>query len=446
MSDRPRWKRLLIIPPILIGVLAIFWAKSGREPPALTEQGEPTRTVRVIEAPAVDLVPVAEGFGTVEPGRVWSAVAQVKGRIVEVHPRLKNGEMIPEGELLLRIDPMDYELALAQARAELAELAVQEDNAAASLGIQERSLDLARQELVRNRSLAAKGTSSQSAADQAERTMLTNETAVQNLKNTLALIPTQRRLLEARISQAERDLSHTEIRAPFDLRVANVQVEAAQYVPTGQVLFEGDAMDRVEVVAQVAISAMRRMFLVLGQGGPPMVRVDRLPERLAEARPLIRLDLGGHVAEWEGSILRISDEIDPKTRTIGVVVGVDRPFEKVIPGYRPPLSKGMFVQVVLRGAPQPGRVVVPRSAVRDGRVLIADGDQRLRHRPVEVLYNQGPLAVIADGLVAGETVVTSDLVPAVDGMLLATEPDEVLAESLVRAATGEDGERAEARQ
>lgn len=437
MPDRSRWKRLLIIPPILIGVLAILWAKSGREPPAEAQHGEPTRTVRVIEAPAVDLVPVAEGFGTVQPGRVWSAVAQVKGRVVEIHPRLKNGEMIPAGELLAKIDPMDYELALAQAKAELAELAVQEKNAAASLEIEERSLALARAELERNRRLADKGTSSRSAADQAERTMLTAETAVQGLKNTLALIPTQRRLLEARIAQAERDLSHTEIRAPFDLRVANVKVEAAQYVPTGQVLFEGDGIDRAEVVAQVAISALRRLFLVPGEAGHAMVRVDRLPERLANARAVIRLDLGGQVAEWEGEILRISDQIDPKTRTIGVVVGVDRPFEKVIPGYRPPLAKGMFVQVVLRGEPQPGRLVVPRSAVRNGRLLIADGESRLREQEVQVLFNQGPLGVVAEGVSPGETVVVSDLVPVVDGMLLETEPDEDLAAELVRAAAGE---------
>jgi RND family efflux transporter MFP subunit len=440
MSDKPRWSKLLIVPPILVGVLVLLWAKSGREPPQPAEHHEPTRSVRIVEAPGLDLVPVAEGFGAVKPARVWTAVAQVQGRVVEIHPKLKNGELLPEGAPLLKIDPMDYELALAQTRAELAQLEVEAQNAAASLDIERRNLALARQELERNRSLADKGTSSRSAADQAERTMLGAETAVQNLMNTVALIPTRRHLLEAKIARAERDLSHTEIRAPFNLRVANVQVENAQYVPTGKLLFEGDAVDRVEVVAQVALSAMRRLFLDPTDAGRANVTIDKLPQRLAATRPLLRLDLGSLVAEWDARIVRISDQIDAETRTIGVVVAVDKPFEKVIPGYRPPLSKGMFVQVLLRGQPQPGRVVVPRVAVRNGQVLIADAEDRLRRRPVQVLFNQGPVAVISEGVTPGERVVVSDLVPAVDGMLLRIEVDEVLATQMLAAASGEIGE------
>jgi len=63
-------------------------------------------------------------------------------------------------------------------------------------------------------------------------------------------------------------------------------------------------------------------------------------------------------------------------------------------------------------------------------VLVAAADDRLRRRPVEVLFSQGDVSVIAAGLEAGERVVVSDLVPAVEGMLLQVQPDEALAESL----------------
>ena len=92
---------------------------------------------------------------------------------------------------------------------------------------------------------------------------------------------------------------------------------------------------------------------------------DRMRE-LVELDPLVRLDLGTTRAEWQAEFVRFSDNVDPQTRTMGVVVAVDRPFEKVRPGLRPPLSKGMFVQVLLRGRTQPERLVVPRAAVRDG--------------------------------------------------------------------------------
>lgn len=129
----PLWRKLLLVPPIVLGVLVLLWMAAGKEPPATAQRGEPTRTVRVIEALELDLIPTAEGYGPVRPARVWEAVAQVKGQVVKIHPRLRDGEILAVGTELLRIDPVDYELALA-------ELAVQEQNARASLAIETRNL------------------------------------------------------------------------------------------------------------------------------------------------------------------------------------------------------------------------------------------------------------------------------------------------------------------
>lgn len=435
-DSAPRRRRLLVLPPILLGILVLVWMNQGREPPAQAPPGEPTRTARVIAAPLVDVTPIAEGYGPVSPARVWTAVSQVAGRVVRIHPRLRDGEILAAGSELLQIDPVDYELALAEARAQLAELEVQEANARSSLAIEQRNLELARQDLERKRRLVEQGTTSQSTADEAERTMLASRTAVQNLQNTLALIPAQRSLLQAKAERVERDLEHTLIRAPFDLRIANLAVEADQFVSVGQSLFEGDAVDRVEIEAQVAMSALRRLFL-----GRPEIRIDmtslgqELP-RLVGLDPLVRLDLGNHVAEWQAEFVRFDDTVDPETRTLGVVVAVDRPFDKVKPGYRPPLSKGMFVQVVLRGKSDTPRLIVPRSALRDGAVYVADADDRLRRRPVEILYAQGRISVIAAGLEPGERVVVSDLVPAVEGMLLRPRTDEALSAALQHGGSG----------
>lgn len=74
----------------------------------------------------------------------------------------------------------------------------------------------------------------------------------------------------------------------------------------------------------------------------------------------------------------------------------------------------MFVQVVLRGRRHAQRLVVPRSALRGGVIHIADADDRLRRRPVEVLYSQHAISVVSTGIEPGERVVVSDLVPAVE--------------------------------
>ena len=423
-------RKLLILPPIAIGILALIVMAASKQPPVQTDRGEPKRTVRIIEVPLIDLSPMAEGFGSVQPARVWTAVSQVAGNITYIHPKLRNGEILTEATELVHIDPRDYEIALAQTTAELNELEVQEKNARASLQIEQRNLKLAKDELDRIRKLVKKGTASQSKADETERAMLSYSASVQNLKNSLALVPSQRSLLEARRSLAERDLERTIITAPFDMRVANLNIEADQYVPVGQNLFEGDAVDRVEVEAQVAMSSLRRLFI-----GRPSMRIDfeRLNEDFADLiaiDPVVRLDLGNHVAEWVAEFVRFSDTVDPETRTMGVVVAVDNPFDKVIPGYKPPLSKGMFVKVIMKTHRSAQRIVVPRSAVRGGSVFVVDEENRLRRRNVKVLFSQLDISVIEEGLEPGERIVVSDLIPAVDGMLLQVEIDEDLTRTL----------------
>ncbi len=204
----------------------------------------------------------------------------------------------------------------------------------------------------------------------------------------------------------------------------------------GQSLFEGDAVQRVEIEAQVAMSNLRRLFLGWEVQKLDFTRLNELLPDVVGLDPLVRLDLGNHVAQWQAEFVRFDDTVDPQTRTMGVVVAVDRPFEKVKPGYRPPLSKGMFVQVLLRGKSQAPRVVVPRSAVRGGVVLVADDENRLRRRSVEVLFSQGKVSVISRGLEAGERVVVSDLVPAVEGMLLQVQTDEALSAALAAEGGG----------
>lgn len=432
MSDvkGQRWRRWLIVPPVLLGAAVLVWMARSQEAPETAARDAQARTVRVFEASAIALRPKAVGYGPVVPARVWDAVAQVAGRVVSLHPQLHDGEILEAGTELVRIDPADYELALAETRAQLAELAVEQSNAETSLAIEERGLRLAEEELQRLRTLSERGTASQSDVDQAERTALNLRTAVQNLRNQLTLIPAQREVLQSKVERAELDLERTRINAPFDLRVANLAIEADQYVGIGQTLFEGDSVDRVEIQAQVPMASLRRLFVERGPVDLDPTRLTaELPRRLGLAAT-VRLDLGGHIAEWQAEFVRFDDAIDPQTRTMGVVVAVERPFEQAIPGQRPPLSKGMFVQVELRADSQRPMIVVPRSAVRDGMVFVVDADQRLERRPVEIAFAQDDVAAIDAGLEPGEQIVLSDLVPAVSGMRLRPERDAQAAERL----------------
>ena len=94
----------------------------------------------------------------------------------------------------------------------------------------------------------------------------------------------------------------------------------------------------------------------------------------------------------------------------------------------------MFVQVLLRGHTQPQRVVVPRSAVRGGKIYLLDENKRLRIHAVDILFNQGKLSVIKDSQLAGKQIVISDVVPVVEGMLLQPQKDSSAEKGLIDAA------------
>ena len=129
--------------------------------------------------------------------------------------------------------------------------------------------------------------------------------------------------------------------------------------------------------------------------------------------------------------------VDPHTRTMGVIVEVLKSYAQSRPGVRPPLVKGMYCEVQLRGLPQAGQLVIPRHALRgDNRVLVLDSDNRLRKRSVQVAWCQGELAIIRQGLAVGDVLVVSDVVPAIQGMRIKPIQDSELADRIAAQARG----------
>lgn len=441
-------KRLLFWIPVGLGALAVVYAVRSREVPTRVELEERTTAVRVVEAKSLQVVPRAVGHGSVKPGKVWEAVGEVSGTVVYRHPELQRGAILPAGTQLLRIDPTDYRHAVAEIEAniraadsQLALLDVRAVNAERSLAIEERNLALARKQFERTRELLRRGAVSQSDADREERAVLAGEQAVQNLRNSVRLLPAeraaqraQRDRLKSQLDTAKRNLERTAVVAPFTCRIAAVNVEVAQFAAKGQVLVEADSVDVAEVIAQVPMS---RVLALLGsRAGRALELGAVIPHLREELQAIVRLHSGGIAIEWPARFSRMSDTVDPRTRTVGVIVAVDRPYRQAREGRSPPLIKNMYVEVELRGPPRPGAVVIPRAALRGDRVYVAGPEDRLEFRMVEVGFTQDSFVVLRSGLEPGEHVVVSDLPFAVKGMRLRPEPDPVASASLVAEATG----------
>ena len=445
-----RGRKLLIWVPIALGVAAVLWAVNARQGPERIPPEERTTSVRAVPATVADAVPRALGYGNVKPGKVWEGVAEVSGSVIFRHPELQRGAILAAGTELLRIDPTDYRLAAAQieaniraVEAQIAVLQARAVNTQRSLAIEERSLVLGRAQLERTRELLRRGAVSQSEVDREERSVLTGEQVVQNLRNAATLLPAERAVQEAardqfkaQLETARRNLSRTTIVAPFTCRIAAVNVELAQFAAKGQILVEADSLDVAEIIAQVPIG--RALTLL-----PPSLELPRDPgaviprlSEIVDIQAVVRLRTGDVDIEWPARFSRLSDTVDPRTRTAGVIVIVDEPYRQVKAGRRPPLVKNMYVEVELRGPPRPGAVVIPRAALRGNQVYVAGSDHRLHFREVEVDFVQTNFVVLRSGLAPGESVVISDLPFAVEGMRLATVVDRAAAAGLAADAGG----------
>ncbi|HEY9079103.1 HlyD family efflux transporter periplasmic adaptor subunit [Magnetovibrio sp.] len=430
-------QKFWIVPPVLIGIAALFAATMIKSGPQPATREERAAKVRVIKVSKLDVVPHVSGYGAAQPGRVWSAVAEVAGPIVWVSPNLENGKQIAAGEEVLRIDEASYRLNRAQIDAQMRASEIKDKTTAASLAIAERDLKLLRDDYARKKELAAKGAVSKTSLEAAERQMLSGETQVQNLKNNLAVNAADREVLASQYALAELDLSHTLITAPFDVRITQVNADLAQYASKGQTLFQGDGTDMAEVEAQFPIGSLRPLIAgrQIAQGGTPSALSPMQGALGLDAT--IRLNAGTHTVEWPAKVTRVSGTIDAATQSVGIVASVADPYQQASPGQRPPLVRGTFVEVKLQGAPIEGQLAVPAEAVRQGKVYVVGEDNRLVIQPVEVAFTQAGFSVLSKGLKPGSLLVVSDLVPAIAGMLLDPVEDKKTKMKLVADATGQ---------
>ncbi|MCP4282880.1 MAG: efflux RND transporter periplasmic adaptor subunit [Gammaproteobacteria bacterium] len=439
-------KKWIIIVPVLLGISAMVVLKQNKVPPKQQPPQELASLARVIAVPSVDISPLAIGYGSVVPSQTWEAVAQVNGKILERNPALEKGAIMEAGSLVLRIDPTDYQLAIARieadiqvTKAQLDELDAKTVNTRAALEIEQSAYLLNEKELQRKHRLIEQGGVSRSDLESQERALLAQKQSVQTQQNTLNLLPSQRAILQAELKRhqsnlisARRDLNQTEIRLPFTGRISKVNVELDRYVREGDLLVTADGLAMAEVEVQIPIEQMGA--LIKSNKIINILDTAASSERDFGITANVVLKEGAISGIWEGRVARLSDTLDPKTRTVGVIVEVDNPYAGVQPGIRPPLLKGLFVEVRLRGKQRPDSLIIPRSALRDSQAFVINEENRLETRQLKIELVQPDYVVVRSGLKASEKLLISDIVPAIEGMLVNPQEDSRSLQRLLEQA------------
>lgn len=426
--------KLLFIPALAIGIVILILNIALKPKLAITAAGNKARVVDVMTIKLSDVAPQITGFGQVRPKQQWSAIAEVTGEILFKAPELAKGEFIQAGTELLRIDPLKYELALAQAEADLnsnqlqlAKLKQEQKNLAKNLEIEKSRLSLQQKENKRLTKLTKQKMLPQSDLDTQRVQLLTQEKLVQEIEQQLALFNNEKsvaiakiNLSKASVAEANRSIAKTVIKAPRNIKVAQVDVEQNQVVNLNQVMLIGHALEVMEVEAQIAIHDMHTLVSSLHKCDDCAIT----PKLLHNIGATIELSSGSMTETWRAKVSRISETIDLNQATVGVILEISQDPRKIRPG-RPPLLNGMFIQARLSGQASP-QFSVPEKALHTNRIYIMDSENQLKIVPVTVLYRNQEKTVIqvnkalasAAVIREGDRLVLNDLLPAIEGMSL----------------------------
>jgi len=445
-------KPYILFVAIGLGVLVAIALVKGRAPLEHAGTEMPRKSVEIIKAKPIPFSAKVTAYGNVEPTVTLKTLAEVSGKISYMHPDLKQGNSIAAGTVVARIDPQDYEVTLKQTQADLAgnksslkQLQVEQQTTRRSLELAQKNLKVGKKELKRIQEIWERKLIARSTLDAEEQKVIQLRQQVSELQGQLNTYASRKATVQAQIIRAEEQvkgqtttLGRTEITLPFSARIGAVSIDKGQFVNVGTTLFEALDINGVEINAQLPILHMRSLVSHL-EGttldSPTMGNTQALLTRLNLSA---RVTLVGDMPDawWDAKVLRFSESIDPTRRTLGIVVGVDRPYEKVIPGQRPPLLKGMFTAVELY-APIREALVIPRKAIHHGRVYVASKDKRLQIKAIDIQQQQGDLVVIRSGLEEGEQIIINDLVPVIEGMPLAPIHASDYEKALAKRASGE---------
>ena len=350
------------------------------------EKNELVRMLPKVEVKALQLEPLSltiDSQGTIQPRTETVLTAEVSGVIEYVSPKLFAGSFFKKGDVLIEMDKVEYTAALANAKSMRASARLayaQEESLSEQAQLDWKELGRGQpNDLVLRKPQLEKAASDIESA-------------------------------EAGVIVAERNLSKTTVRAPYDGRVHTKFVDVGQTVNgrTTQ-LARIFAVDIAEV--RLPISSEDVAFIDL----PEVSRKGRSTSN--ESNVFLSSQFGNKSWNWIGTIDRVEGVIDIATRQIYIVARVEDPYEQSINPDRPPLNVGQFVSAQISGKNLGPGFVIPRSALKPGNLVwIIDENDQLQITPVEVVKAEVNEAYITAGLKNGDRLCVTQLGIVIDGM------------------------------
>ena len=377
------WKKTLFISlSILIGAAAVITIIFTTEPEA-SRSGATKETAMLVDIVTVEegtFTPTLIATGTVQPSQDIMLGSRVSGEIVQRAENFVPGGFVEKGDVLLQIDPSDYENALRQAESELSQA-----NA-------EMRLEMGLQEAAQKEYELLEDTLAP-----ANKALVLREPQLETAKSQVASA-------EASVRQAKLDLERTTIKAPFDAYILSQNVNIGSLVSPGQDLGRLVGVDSYWVETTVPLSKLRWLNFS-GQQASSDTEVS-IRNRTAWDEGETRT----------GYLLKVLGSLENQTRMARVLIEVTDPMS-LTPANEgsQPLIIGSFVETRIKAKPLENVVRLDRDYLRaDETVWVNTGDS-LSIRNINIQLQDAEYAYITEGLEGGEQVITTNLASVTEG-------------------------------
>ncbi len=388
---RPRLLPLILRVLLPVGLLVLGWigyAILSVEPEEAKRPPQKPRLIktRVQELRVQDYPTTIQTRGIIRPHNEVTLTAQVAGKIVRLFPGFEDGAFFAEGEVLLELDPADYEVAVIGAEAQLA-----------------RAITLHAQE--ETRAKQARLNWEDLGYDEEPSDLVLRLPQLREAKANVASA-------KAQLEQAKRDLERTKVRAPFEGRVRVRSVGLGQSVGTGTALGTVFAIDFAEV--RLPIPGRDMAFLTLPEDPEDAPLDVELRDALNEDSETV----------WKAKILRTEGTLDENSLELFAIARIDDPFGRR--SGQPPLRIGQPVVASIPGRILKDVIVVPRITVRRLKLifLVDANELTIESRTIEPIWSDEENVVIRDSTIAdGSLVSTTHLIYAPNGSKVEILPD-----------------------
>ncbi|MEM9914346.1 MAG: efflux RND transporter periplasmic adaptor subunit [Planctomycetota bacterium] len=409
---------------LLVVAIGIFMVMQASKP--TVQEVDPAaarQTVVVFEAQRLPVQRQWRGYGTAEALNTADVPARVTATVESIPLGIRPGARVEQDQLLVQLDGSDFEreLEIAQQRiaeldASLAQLAVEEKRITERLTLEATDVEIAQTEFDRQVRFRERNVGNQQDLDTARRNLINAQRNQLLTREAADLIGPRRLSLEAQIASqqsqvdlAELNRQRTTIVSPIDGVLQSIDIEVGENLAAGQTIARVVALSPIEVPIRVPASARA----TLAVGDRVILRPTSGP---ADART------------WTTTLSRIAPEEDAATRTLTVYA--DLTADDQTNGLLP--SPGMFLEASVWVATAEDRFLVPRRAIRAGRIQVAQNGEVVS-QPVDVAYTLSGLqssfglpddqwSVIDDVLEEGDLVIVNAATQVPDGTAVEAKP------------------------